>query len=87
LEGCGWRTPESHRGRYWRRPSLKAIAEIKRVPPTPFHGYYYPILTLQGKQADGGAKNYIVGGKMTEGFAFVAYPADYRSSGVMDICC
>ena len=31
----------------------------------------------------GGAKNYIVNGKMTEGFAFVAYPAEYRSSGVM----
>ncbi|HWO28543.1 MAG TPA: DUF2950 domain-containing protein [Candidatus Acidoferrum sp.] len=51
--------------------------------PTPFHGYYYRILTLQGKQAHGGAKNYIVNGKMTEGFAFVAYPADYRASGVM----
>jgi len=51
--------------------------------PTPYRGYYYHILTRQEKNAPGGAKSYIVGGKMTEGFAFVAYPAEYRSSGVM----
>jgi hypothetical protein len=52
-------------------------------PPTPYRGYYYHILTRQGKNAPGGAKSYLVNGKMTEGFAFVAYPAEYRSSGVM----
>jgi hypothetical protein len=51
--------------------------------PTPYRGYYYHILSGQGKNARGGAKSYIVNGKMTEGFAFVAYPAEYRSSGVM----
>ena len=51
--------------------------------PTPYRGYYYHILTGQGKNAPGGEKSYIVNGKMTEGFAFVAYPAKYRSSGVM----
>ena len=51
--------------------------------PLPFHGYYYRILTSQGRHAPGGAKNYLVHGKMTGGFAFVAYPAEYRSSGVM----
>jgi hypothetical protein len=51
--------------------------------PTPYRGYYYHILTSQGKNAPGGAKSYIVGGKMTQGFAFIAYPAEYRSSGVM----
>jgi hypothetical protein len=51
--------------------------------PTPFHGYYYRILTAQGKTAPGGAKSYVVKGAMTGGFAIVAYPADYRSSGVM----
>ena len=50
---------------------------------TPFRGYFYHILTRQGKNAPGGAKNYIANGKMTEGFAFVAYPAEYMSSGVM----
>ena len=49
----------------------------------PFHGYYYRILTRQGKNAPGGAKDYLVDGKMTQGFAFIAYPATYRASGVM----
>jgi hypothetical protein len=53
------------------------------APSTPYRGYYFHILTMQGKHAPGGAKQYIVDGKMTEGFAFVAYPAEYRSSGVM----
>ncbi len=52
-------------------------------PSTPYRGYYYRILTRQGPNGPGGAKNYIVNGKMTGGFAFVAYPAEYRSSGVM----
>jgi hypothetical protein len=51
--------------------------------PQPFHGYYYQILTGQGAHAQGGAKSYLVDGKMTGGFAFVAYPAEYRNSGVM----
>ena len=51
--------------------------------PTPYRGYFYRILTRQGGDGPVGAKNYIVSGKMTEGFAFVAYPAQYRSSGVM----
>jgi hypothetical protein len=51
--------------------------------PNPFRGYYYRILTRQGKNSVGGAKSYMVNGKMTGGFAFVAYPAEYRSSGVM----
>ena len=55
----------------------------KNGPPTPYRGYLYHVLTRQGKDAPGGAKSYIVNGKMTEGFAFVAYPAEYRSSGVM----
>jgi hypothetical protein len=50
---------------------------------TPFHGYYYRILTRQGAHAPGGARNYLVDGKMTRGFAFLAVPAEYRSSGVM----
>jgi hypothetical protein len=49
----------------------------------PFHGYYYRIIKAQGADAPGGAKSYVVDGKMTGGFAFVAYPAEYRNSGVM----
>jgi hypothetical protein len=51
--------------------------------PLPFDGYFFRILTSQGPHALGGAKNYIIDGKMTGGVAFVAFPAEYRSSGVM----
>ena len=50
---------------------------------TPYHGYYYKVLTQQGPDAPGGALNYIVHGKMIGGFALIAYPVQYRYSGVM----
>jgi Protein of unknown function (DUF2950) len=59
-----------------------SAAKTQNSAPIPFRGYYYHILRRQGKNGPGGGKNYIVNGKMT-GFAFVAYPAEYRSSGVM----
>jgi Protein of unknown function (DUF2950) len=49
----------------------------------PFHGYLYRILSSQGPHTLGGARDYVVDGKMTRGFVVVAYPAEYRSSGVM----
>jgi len=51
--------------------------------PIPYHGYYYKILTGQGKDAPGGAYDYIARGKMIGGFGIVAYPAQYGSSGIM----
>jgi len=51
--------------------------------PQPFNGYYFRILTKQGDTAKGGAKDYIVNGKMTRGFAILAYPAAYQDSGIM----
>ena len=51
--------------------------------PQPFHGYFFKILTAQGKDAPGGAKSYIVNGHMTGGFALVAYPVQYGSTGIM----
>jgi hypothetical protein len=51
--------------------------------PQPFDGYYFRFVTKQGDQAKGGAKDYIVNGKMTGGFAVVAYPTAYRDSGIM----
>jgi hypothetical protein len=50
---------------------------------TPYHGYYFKILTKQGPAAPGGAADYVLNGKMIGGFALVAYPAQYRNSGVM----
>jgi hypothetical protein len=51
--------------------------------PQPYHGYYFKILTRQGNAAPGGAVSYVVKDKMIGGFAVVAYPAEYRNSGVM----
>jgi hypothetical protein len=51
--------------------------------PEPYHGYLYRILTAQGKNAPGGAQDYVVGGKMIGGFALIAYPAHIGASGVM----
>jgi len=49
----------------------------------PYRGYYFRILTRQGKNARGGAYNYVINGRMIAGFAMVAYPAEYGTSGVM----
>jgi len=87
-----------HNGLYWKAANgepqspigpliASAVAEgyakSQNGAPTPYRGYYFHILTRQGKNSPGGPKNYQAGGKMTEGFAFVASPAEYRSSGVM----
>lgn len=66
--------------------AAKASAEGYKADPShhqPFHGYYFSMLTKQGPEAPGGAKDYMVNGKMTGGFALVAYPAKYGDSGVM----
>jgi len=86
-----------HNGLYWHgasdefdSPINPLIAYARQNLPTdqvgehvPFNGYMFRILTRQGPHAEGGAKNYVVDGKMSAGFAFVAYPVEYRSSGVM----
>ena len=87
-----------HNGLYWKAAAgepqspigplvasavAQGYAPGRDSAPAPYRGYYFHLLTLQGKNGPGGAKNYILNGKMTEGFAFVAYPAKYRSSGVM----
>jgi hypothetical protein len=77
------REPQSPIGPLVARAIAKGYPKSLEGAPTPYRGYYYLILTHQGKSGPGGAKSYIVNGKMTEGFAFVAYPAEYRSSGVM----
>ena len=65
--------------------AASAAAEGYRVGQqrAPYHGYYYKVLTRQGPNAAGGALDYIVRGRMIGGFALVAYPAEYRNSGVM----
>jgi len=51
--------------------------------PRPYYGYYFHILTQQGPNASGGAKDYVVDSHMTGGFALIAYPATYGDSGIM----
>jgi Protein of unknown function (DUF2950) len=86
-----------HNGLYWKTgdnetpspigPLLVQAAgqgyNMQQGKPEPFHGYYYRILTGQGAAAKGGAHSYLVNGELARGFAFVAYPAEYRNSGVM----
>jgi hypothetical protein len=55
---------------------------IKPVKAQPFYGYYFRQLDNQGPDAKGGAKPYLVNGKMTGGFAYVAYPAKYDDTGI-----
>jgi hypothetical protein len=90
--------PGRQNGLYWtaahgQRPSplgdlvAQAAAEGRTLgsgaKPTPFHGYYYKILTAQGPAATGGAKDYVVNGELSGGFALVAWPAQYGVTGIM----
>jgi hypothetical protein len=61
----------------------EALKDQSSMSPVPFNGYFFRVLTKQGPHAPGGAKNYVVDGKMSAGYAFIAYPAEYRASGVM----
>ena len=85
-----------HNGLYWpvaegERPSpLASLADVAKAlgyshsdKPQPFNGYYFRILTRQSDTANNGAKDYVQDGKMTGGFAVLAWPARYRNSGIM----
>ena len=82
-------------GLYWEAkegeelsPFGPLVAEAKeylegRKPGDPFKGYYFKIITAQGKDAPGGQYSYIINGNMIGGFAMLAFPADYGISGIM----
>lgn len=55
---------------------------VKPDAARPFYGYYFRRLETQGSGAQGGAESYLVDGKMTRGFAYVAYPAKYNDTGI-----
>lgn len=89
-------TPGKKDGLYWPTPQGEeesplgpGFAEATRQGyrlaegRSPYHGYYFKILTKQGPAAVGGPADYIVNGNMIGGFALVAFPAQYRNSGVM----
>jgi hypothetical protein len=89
-------TPNRHDGLYWpvaagelESPLAPLVDQAidegypvtgKRIP---YQGYYFRVLTGQGPHAPGGAKDYMNGGKMTGGFALLAWPATYGASGIM----
>jgi hypothetical protein len=58
-------------------------SRVDEEGPGPFHGYYFKILTRQGKHAPGGKYDYVINGNMIGGFALIAWPASYGDSGVM----
>jgi len=91
-------TPGKHDGLYWETnseeppsplgPLLAAAARdgyanSESSSLEPYHGYFYKILTKQGKDAPGRAHDYLVNGQMIGGFAVIAYPARYGASGIM----
>ena len=85
--GLFWKTaagePPSPLGPLIVSASAEGYTRGSQGKPTAYHGYIYKILKEQGSHAPGGARSYMENGKMTGGFAVLAYPASYRSSGVM----
>ncbi len=91
-DGLYWPTkegePRSPGGSGFAVASAQRDAKAKAGgAPAPFHGYFYRILTSQGKHARGGALNYIVQGNMIGGAALLAYPARYLASGIQSFVC
>jgi hypothetical protein len=94
-----WSDPDKKNGLYWETkegeessPMGPLAAEAAKAGYgkqnssdkfRPYHGYYFKILKAQGKNAPGGAYDYVVKDSMIGGFALVAYPAQYGNSGVM----
>jgi hypothetical protein len=91
-------TPGKHDGLYWQTKEDEPLSPLGPLlaaatregytnsvtrPLAPYHGYFYQILTKQGKDAQGGARDYLINGHMIGGFAVIAYPARYGVSGVM----
>jgi hypothetical protein len=58
-------------------------AKMLNDEQAPYHGYYFKILTSQGKHAPGGAYDYIINGRMIAGFGLIAWPAQWGDTGVM----
>jgi hypothetical protein len=89
--------PGKQNGLYWavkkgepRSPLGDLLAEAadparlkSDAKPAPFYGYYFKILTAQGPAATGGARNFVVNGDMSDGYALVAWPAHYDNTGIM----
>jgi hypothetical protein len=84
--GLYWPTaddePASPAGPWVASAASEGYRRAASGEPTPYHGYYYRMLYAQGANAAGGAKEYFVDGRLIDGFAMIAWPADYGVSGV-----
>ncbi len=81
-------TPGKHDGLYWASKPGELESPIgslvaQATPKDGYHGYRFRVLTSQGKDAPGGARNYVASGQMAGGYAFVAWPARWGDTGVM----
>ena len=85
--GLYWQTKEGEEpsplGELVAKAKAGGYTKRSSEKPEPYNGYYYLMLNKQGKDASGGAFDYVVKGKQIAGFAVVAYPAKYGNSGVM----
>jgi hypothetical protein len=86
-DGLYWPTaenePASPFGPLVAEAHAEGYARNKGAGPQPFHGYYFRILTRQGKAAPGGKKDYMSQGQLAGGYALVAYPEHWDQSGIM----
>ena len=92
-------SPGKQDGLYWptkegesQSPAGPLFAEAdpsvkERKVGSPYHSYYYKVLTTQGPNAPDGARSYLANGKLIGGIALIAYPASYLSSGVKTFMC
>lgn len=81
-------TPGEHDGLYWADDDTDQISPLgplfgQAVAGEDWHGYHFRILDGQGPSAPGGAYSYLIGDKMSRGFAMIAWPAKYDDTGVM----
>lgn len=87
-------SPGKHDGLYWTQDAgadespigaivARAFAEGYNKKHDPYHGYYFRILSAQGPHASGGEMTYLQNGLMTKGFGLIAWPSDYKSTGMM----
>lgn len=64
-------------------PNIAEFLKSGRQAGEPYHGYYFRVLTRQGKNVPGGRYSYVINGNMIAGFALVAFPAEYGNTGIM----
>jgi hypothetical protein len=75
--------PQSPIGPLVANAAAQGYTRSEGHTPQPYQGYYFRVLTGRGAAGSASSVSYVQDGKMTRGFAFIAYPAEYRSSGVM----